>query len=183
MSLMNLWIAVLMSSIFIAGLFQIHSLDQEMSLYFISIYTWVNYEHTLATNKAQLFAYKGLQCPQVAFWLMPCSCSVEALQNSQSKFVCLILTLLNNSHIVSGCSMYKIKLCQLWMNSGDRSCNRTFRGVIILMRVNSYISRLNWWAHTVHSLTFHRHYSFVSHILRPLLHLQIHFWSKNFLKK
>lgn len=41
-----------------AGLFQIHSLDQEMSLYFISIYTWVNYE-ALDTNKTRRFTCKG----------------------------------------------------------------------------------------------------------------------------
>lgn len=41
-----------------AGLFQIHSPDQEMSLYFISIYTWVNFE-ALDTNKTKQHTSQG----------------------------------------------------------------------------------------------------------------------------
>lgn len=65
---MNLWVAVLMSSIFMPQLFLIHSADQEMSLYFISIYTWVNFERSLTTNKTPHTPFEGPQSPQVVVW-------------------------------------------------------------------------------------------------------------------
>lgn len=73
--------------IYIHARFQIHSLDQEMSSYFISIYTRVNYECTLATNKTQLSHIQGASVPpsgiQVNFFL------AEALQNNRSVFACV----------------------------------------------------------------------------------------------
>lgn len=54
MSLMKLWVAVLMSSIFMLRLFLIHSLDRQMSLYFISIYTWGNCQCSLTKHHSAL---------------------------------------------------------------------------------------------------------------------------------
>lgn len=54
MSLMKLWVAVLMSSIFMLRLFLIHSLDRQMSLYFISIYIRGNCQRSLAKQQSAL---------------------------------------------------------------------------------------------------------------------------------
>lgn len=54
MSLMKLWVAVLMSSVFVLRLFLIHSLDRQMSLYFISIYTWGNSQSSLTQQQSAL---------------------------------------------------------------------------------------------------------------------------------
>lgn len=67
MSFMSLWVDGIDVIYIHPALFQIHSLDQEMSLYFISIYTWVNYERTLATNKTLPFPLQGATAPPSGF--------------------------------------------------------------------------------------------------------------------
>ena len=66
-----------------------------MSLYFISIYTWVNHERTPGREWDGFLANKELQCPQVVLFLdgFHAPVLVKVPQNSQLKSVCLVWTL------------------------------------------------------------------------------------------